>query len=313
MSTDEIGDAVNRVRGSVHNVRNNPTKMRPDSRSGRPPKITEQAKRNLLRKARTGRYTARQIYSDLALNISLSRVRQIMSSDPNLRWAKMKKKPHMTPAHHAARLQWATSHVSWTQPQWDCVIWSDEKKFNLDGPDGRAYYWHDKRLPPKIFSKRHSGGGSIMIWGCYSSRGGGQLAVLDGRLTAIKYIEILENYLLPFAYVEHGTATEDFVFMQDGARAHTANITKQWLQGMGIEVMNWPACSPDLNPIENLWAILTLKVYPNSKQYSNVSQLKQAVFDAWESITDEDRKCLNQSMNNRCLATIQARGKATKY
>lgn len=135
----------------------------------------------------------------------------------------MKRKPHMAVVHHHRRLSWATRHVTWSEQEWGKVVWSDEKKFNLDGPDWREYYWHDYRISPKVFSKRHSGGDSFMIWECFSSQGCGQIAILDGRLNAHKYCEILENYLLPYAYMNQGTQRTDFRFMHDGATAHTAN------------------------------------------------------------------------------------------
>lgn len=81
MTSTEIGAVVNRVRGSVHNVIKNLHKQRPDPRSGRPPKVSEQAKRSLLRNARTGKYTIRQILSEIDAEIRLSRARQIVSAD----------------------------------------------------------------------------------------------------------------------------------------------------------------------------------------------------------------------------------------
>ncbi|UMM13991.1 hypothetical protein L5515_001994 [Caenorhabditis briggsae] len=52
---------------------------------------------------------------------------------------------------------------------WDKIIFSDEKKFNLDGPDGFNSYWHDLKKDPLHFSKRNFGGGRLMVWGAFSS------------------------------------------------------------------------------------------------------------------------------------------------
>lgn len=126
ISTDEIGAIVNRVRGTVHKLIINPNKKAADSISGLPPKVTENKKRRLLRKARTRRYTARQILAQVEMNISLSRLRQILNADDNLRWTRLEKKPHMTALHHQRRLQWGTGHLTWNAEQWTKVIWSDE-------------------------------------------------------------------------------------------------------------------------------------------------------------------------------------------
>lgn len=60
--------------------------------------------------------------------------------------------------------EWAESHVPWTAGDWNKIIWTDEKRLNLDGPDGNARYWYDKEKPARTISKCHSGGGSIMVF-----------------------------------------------------------------------------------------------------------------------------------------------------
>lgn len=312
-TTDEIADVVGRVRGTVLNVIRNPERQAALPRSGRPAKLSPQDKRNLLRKARTGNYFAGEIVRDLNLNISVPYTRQILHRDPNLLWRKMKKKPDMSENHFAARNQWAYDHVSFTQVEWKKVIWTDEKKFNLDGPDGLSYYWHDQRIQRKILSRRHSSGGSIMIWGCFSGCGVGELCELDGRLTSLKYIDILETHLLPFAYANHGTGFNDFILQQDGASAHRAIATRNWLDAVGVKVMTWPAVSPDLNPIENVWGIMAQEVYKHGRKFRNKDELRQTVHQCWDRLEMNTLDKLNESMRDRCIEVLRKNGRATKY
>ncbi len=89
-----------------------------------------------------------------------------------------------------------------------------------------------------------------MIWAAMSSAGVGPLCFLKSTVNAAIYQEILEHFMLPSADKLYGDA--DFIFQQDLAPAHTAKGTKSWFNDHGVTVLDWPANSPDLNPIENL-------------------------------------------------------------
>ncbi len=89
-----------------------------------------------------------------------------------------------------------------------------------------------------------------MIWGATSSAGVGPLCFLKTNVSAPICQDILKHFMLP----SDGQLFEDadFIFQQDLAPAHTAKSTKSWLNDHGVVVLDWPANSPDLNPIENL-------------------------------------------------------------
>ena len=105
----------------------------------------------------------------------------------------------------------------------------------------------------------------------------------------------------------------DFVFQQDNAPIHTARATTEYFHAMGINVLPWPARSPDVNPIENAWGWLTRQVYKDGKQYDTVVDLKTAILKAWEEIPGEYLHKLISSMKNRIFEVINRNGGKTHY
>ncbi len=88
---------------------------------------------------------------------------------------------------------------------------------------------------------------SLMVWGCISECGMGSLNVLEGTMNAERYTKVLEQHMLP---------SRRSVFQQDNANPHIAAITTAWLRSRRVRVLNWPACNPDLSPIENICRII---------------------------------------------------------
>jgi len=77
--------------------------------------------------------------------------------------------------------------------------------------------------------------------------------------------------------------------------------------------MPWPARSPDLNPIENVWGVLSRRVYRNGRQFSDVKELKGAIGDEWTKMERELRYNLVKSMTKRCVQVLERGGKKTDY
>ncbi len=121
---------------------------------------------------------------------------------------------------------------------------------------------------------------SVMIWAAMSSAGVGPLGFLKSIVNAAIYQEILELFMLPSADKLYGDA--DFIFQQDLTTAHTAKGTKSWFNDHGITVLDWPANSPDLNPIENLEGIVKRKM--RDTRPNNADDLKAAIKATWASL-----------------------------
>ena len=138
------------------------------------------------------------------------------------------------------------------------------------------------------------GGSSVMVWAEISAQGKTDLHVIDnGRLTALRYVnEILDVYVRPYA----GAVGENFILMDDNARAHRARITDQYLEQATIVRMEWPARSPDLNPIEHAWDMLQTAVSSRPVQPASVQELRQALLEEWDQIPQYKIRRLISSM-----------------
>ncbi|KAI5615079.1 hypothetical protein C0J50_3304, partial [Silurus asotus] len=168
-------------------------------------------------------------------------------------------------------------HVVWTEENWSKVHFSDESKFDLFGSDGKHYVRRQtgERLNPKCVK-------NLMVWGMFSAAGVGPLIQLHGRVNANVYQNLLQQHMVPSL---RSSLNQPAVFMQDNAPCHTAKRVKPFLETENIEIMTWPAQSPDLNTTENLWKIFGDKVM--AKKPTTVTELWRRLEEEWTKITPE--------------------------
>lgn len=272
-------------------------------------KVSNRQKNQLIKVACTGNFTSRQLVSELELPIKKSQVCSILNKSGKLKYTKKIKAPFLKPHHETARLDWAKKHMNWTT-EWCHVVFSDEKKFNLDGPDGCHYYWHDLSKEKKFKFSRNFGGGSLMVWAAFSAFGKTPILKVRGRMNSNQYIDMIEDVLINFSDEK---MDGDFIFQQDNASIHVSKLSREWFQSKEIDLLDWPACSPDLNPIENLWGILVRLVYQGGRQYKTVQELEVAINNSWREIRIGTLENLVNSMPNRVFEVINKNGKKTKY
>jgi len=309
-SVSEIARLVKRSRDCVRRFLGSPDAYGSNFTAHRPSKLSSREKRRVFREASGGIWSARKIVEATGLNVSTWTIARLLKSLDIFKYVPMNKAPSMTLEHEKARRLWAEKMVDYGVQNWNKMVFSDEKKWNLDGPDGLRYYWHDLRTEKKTFFSRQNGGGSVMVWAAFWSDGTTKIAFLDGKQKAADYVWTLSEYLLPAVHLRFGT---EFVFQQDNASILTSNETTEFFVEHSIDKIDWPAKSPDLNPIENVWAYLTRKVYHDGKQFSTINELKESILREWSALQVSYLQKLVDSMKTRCLKVLQSNGKAIKY
>ena len=129
-------------------------------------------------------------------------------------------------------------------------------------------------------------------------------------MTGIRYRdEILASIVRLYA----GANGDDVILMDDNATLHRARIVNEYLQQETIERMDWPAKSPDLNPIEHAWDILQRRISNRQNQPNSLQELADALVDEWSRISQVEFQTLIRIFQNRCRKVIRARGGHTRY
>lgn len=212
-------------------------------------------------------------------------------------------------------MEFALEHQHWTLKDWNRVVWSDETKINRLGSDGRAWVWKKggSALTDQVVSGTLKfGGGSLMVWGCMTPQGVGYMCKIDGRMDAELYTSILQDDFLATVQF-YGLDKEELIFQQDNDPKHTSLKAANWFKKNKVNVLKWPAQSPDLNPIEHLWQHLKRQLNAYEVPPAGIHELWEQVQVEWEKIPKEVCVNLIESMPRRIQAVIKAKGGHTKY
>ncbi|GFX02840.1 transposable element Tcb2 transposase [Trichonephila clavipes] len=194
----------------------------------------------------------------------------------------------LTRQHLTARLQWCREHHNWTEQDWACVLFSDESRFSLSSDCRRQLIWRESGTayrPENIQEKDRYPTCSIMVWAGIMINGHTRLHVVaNGTMTDQRYID---EVLLPHVRLFRGAVGDKFVFMDDNATCHRTLAVQDCLDSEGIQRLVWPARSPDLNPIENVWDALGRQVAGRNYPPTNKNTLIRALTEEWDKLPQQ--------------------------
>ncbi|KAG1107270.1 hypothetical protein G6F40_010074 [Rhizopus arrhizus] len=214
-------------------------------------------------------------------------------------------------------LECVNDHQDWTVEEWRKVVFSDETKINVWGSDGCKYYWKrpsDPLQPHHLeFTVKH-GGGKLMMWGCIISKEPGYACQMyDGNMNADVYQHILDTTLRD-TMEYYNFNWSNIYFQHDNDPKHKAKSTITWLDNHQVRyISDWPAQSPDLNPIEHVWHQLKLKLSCYERRAKNTDELWERVQKAWNGFDKELCQRYIDSMPVRIQEVINRKGGSTKY
>jgi len=207
--------------------------------------------------------------------------------------------PMLTSTHKENRVAWARRHLN---DNWKKTIFTDETAFQLFSNTIKRWYKNTRpvRLMPKDRRK-------IFAWGGFCIKGKTSLFCFRGIMDSKLYVEIVERHLPEV----NRMLRKKWRFQQDNDPKHTSRMAKNFFKENVPEIMDWPSNSPDLNPIENLWAIV--KRETERRMPKNLNELERIMVEEWNAIPVSVLINLVDSMKRRCEEVIVKNGERISY
>ena len=297
------------------------------ARSGRPKTLNRAAKIVIAKSLEKRRHSTRNIAKSLAekgYSASSSTVYRHLTKNLGARAFKRPQIPRITERIKENRLLFAHNHKDWTIEDWRKVLWSDESPFELfstpNRQNDRVWSKNGKDISP-VFKVKFPA--KVMVWGMMSHRALSELHIIPQKqsvdaayyrdnILGVTCLDAISRSSKTGSIVERSMLLNmsDFLFMQDGAPAHTAKATQEWCTNNFPRFWKkgeWPANSPDLNHIENLWSILADRV-DKLGQMNTIENLIQSLKLAWISIDADILNNLVSGMPDRIRKVIELHG-----
>lgn len=276
-------------------------------------KLSDRDVRAIIRVSKTHRRsTLSEITNICSTQVSRSTIRRALHESGIFSRIAVKK-PFLTHRHMSKRLAFAQKYCGWTIKEWERVVWTDESTFEVGKISKQVHVWryaHERYSSSCIVPTFKSGRTSLMIWGAFAGGQKSQLVFMPkDRRSAKDFVEVVYNVeLLHFmSRVPQG------LLMEDGAPVHRSKVCEEWRQTHLLKKLDWPANSPDLNPIENLWKILKDVVQHGPICPKNLDDLKVVIDREWRLINPTKLLQLCHSMPSRLQAMIEANGGHTRW
>lgn len=245
---------------------------------------------------------------EMGMGASRATIWRVLHSDPFL-WAKRPVKGmFLTRQHKADRVSWAKAQQD-AKTDWTRVLFSDEKLWYLDGPAVRPKIWQHKLRPPVRVLTKGLRNAAVSVWGAFSLGKVPDLCFISKHYKSKDYCETLGTGLVPNVSVKR------YTLYHDRLPVHKSVETEQWLRDHHVRSVLFPAKGADLNPIENLWAIVSRKVYSATKTYTKEECLKTAIRAAWAEVQQDSelRRKLVSSTPERLSQVVARKGDWISY
>jgi transposase len=290
-------------------------------RSGRPKVFTQSTCRYIFRLARRNPWWSyRTLSANAPGNPSRDTIRRILKVY-DLRKYKVRRRIPLNSITARKRRRFARLWEGYRS--WEKVIFSDECSIQRrsNSKDQWVFrFWSEAYRRDLVNLKPHVKDVSQMVWAGIWIGGRTKLVIMERDSDSVRNGYTTQSYLnaLEEGFIEHyepGT-----IFQQDNAKIHKSYVAREWFERHGVEVMEWPPHSPDLNPIEPVWRLLKLKLFELHPELVDMGQsegdwdfFKACMCEAWDALDQRKIDSLISSVPRRIAAVKRAKGYYTRY
>lgn len=195
---------------------------------------------------------------------------------------------------------------------WFRVIFSDEMcvwtghqgRVYVRRPQGRDVAYEEQYCTTQLYH-----GKKVNVIGFFTGYGVGEIGIFDDNMNGEKMVQMFSQHLTTTH--QHYYPNQQWYLLHDNDKKFHSKVVKEWLFNNGVTCLDFPTYSPDLNPIEHLWADLKRRI--EKYKCTTVEKLKRVIEYEWNATDPDLCEKLVNSMADRCKAVIKNKGYKTKY